>query len=45
MDVVQFLSLSPSQQDKPPSGRALEMLQARPPADCVLLEGPLDKTP
>ena len=31
-----------SQQDKPPLGRALEMLQARPPADCVLLKGPLD---
>ena len=35
---------SSTQQDKPPSGRALEMLQARPPADCVLLKGPLDKT-
>ena len=32
---------SSTQQDKPPSGRALEMLQARPPADCVLLKGPL----
>ena len=36
---------SSTQQDKPPSGRALEMLQARPPADRVLLKGPLDKTP
>ena len=35
---------SSTQQDKPPSGRALEMLQARPPADCILLNGPLDKT-
>ena len=35
---------SSTQQDKPPSGRALEMLQARPPADCVLMKGPLDKT-
>ena len=31
--------LSSTQQHKPPSGRALEMLQARPPADCVLLKG------
>ena len=30
---------SSTQQDKSPTGRALEMLQARPPADCVLLEG------
>ena len=36
---------SSTQQDKPPPGRALEMLQARPPADSVLLKGPLDKTP
>ena len=35
---------SSTQQNKPPSGRALEMLQARPPADCILLKGPLDKT-
>ena len=35
---------SSTQQDKPPSGRALEMLQVRPPADCVLLKGPLDKS-
>ena len=35
---------SSTQQDKPPSGPALEMLQARPPADCVLLKGPIDKT-
>ena len=30
---------SSTQRDKPPSGRALEMLQARPPADCVLQHG------
>ena len=36
---------SSSTQEKPPSGRALEMLQARPPADCDLLKGSLDKTP
>ena len=35
---------SSTQQDKPPSGRALEMLQVRPPADCVLQKGLLDKT-
>ena len=35
---------SSTQQDKPPSGRALGVLQVRPPADCVLQKGPLDKT-